>query len=71
MSRVEWADDDIENLVRDLSSFLAVRLDALGCTRYGIDKDDLLQEIHIRLLKVCRTNGHGIRCLLYLFFNPP
>lgn len=61
MSRVEWADDDIENLVRDLSSFLAVRLDALGCTRYGIDKDDLLQEIHIRLLKVCRTNGHGIR----------
>jgi len=61
MSHMEWAEDDIEKLVRDLSSFLAARLDALGCHRYGIDKDDLLQEIHIRVLKVCRTNGHGIR----------
>jgi RNA polymerase sigma factor (sigma-70 family) len=58
MSRMASSEDGIEKLVGDFSAFLVSRLNTLGCQRYGIDRDDLLQEIHIRLWKAC-TNGHG------------
>ncbi len=58
-SRAE--DLGIERIVRDLSSHLASTLGSLGYQRHGLDKDDLLQEIHIRIWKSLRGNNHDIQ----------
>ena len=51
----------MERVVRDLSSHLASTLNSLGYQRHGIEKDDLLQEIHIRIWKSLRDNKHHIK----------
>jgi len=60
MAAIELMPDGIEKRVRDLSSFLVQRLEALGYQKYGIEKDDLLQEIHIKIWKAC-NNGREIQ----------
>jgi RNA polymerase sigma factor (sigma-70 family) len=55
------SDGGIEKLVRDLSSFLVSKLDSLGYQRLGLEKDDLLQEIHIRIWKAYKDDNHNIR----------
>jgi RNA polymerase sigma factor (sigma-70 family) len=61
-SRAE--DIGIERIVRDLSSHLASSIGSLGYQRHGLDKDDLLQEIHIRIWKSLRDSNHHI-----VYFN--
>lgn len=51
----------MERIVRDLSSHLASTLSSLGYQRHGIEKDDLLQEIHIKIWKSLRDNNHHIQ----------
>jgi DNA-directed RNA polymerase specialized sigma24 family protein len=55
------SDVGMEKLVRDLSSHLASTLGSLGYQRHGLDKDDLLQEIHIRIWKSLRDSNHNIQ----------
>jgi RNA polymerase sigma factor (sigma-70 family) len=51
----------MERVVRDLSSHLASTLNSLGYQRHGIEKDDLLQEIHIRIWKSLRNNDRPVQ----------
>jgi len=60
MQNMEAAEDRIEKLVVDLSSYLVSKLNSLGYQRHGIERDDLLQEIHIRIWKALKDNGHNI-----------
>jgi len=60
MAAIELMPDGMEDLIRDLSSFLILKLNELGCQKYGIEKDDLLQEIHIKIWKACH-NGREIQ----------
>jgi len=64
MESSEVTNAGMERIVRDLSSHLASTLAALGYQRHGIEKDDLLQEIHIRIWRSLRDNNHHIQ-----FFN--
>ena len=50
----------VEKVVRDLSSYLASTLTSLGCQRHGLDRDDLLQEIRIKIWKSLREDGREI-----------
>lgn len=52
---------EVERLVRDLSSYLSGAISVLECPRHGIEKDDVLQEVYIRILKVIQDNNHGVR----------
>jgi RNA polymerase sigma factor (sigma-70 family) len=61
MQNMRAAEDGIEKLVGDLSSYLVSKLNSLGYQRHGIERDDLLQEINIRIWKVYKDNGHNIR----------
>jgi DNA-directed RNA polymerase specialized sigma24 family protein len=61
MQNMMAAEDGIEKLVGDLSSYLISKLNSLGYQRHGIERDDLLQEIHIRIWKAYRDDGHNIR----------
>jgi RNA polymerase sigma factor (sigma-70 family) len=60
MQNMEEAEDGIEKLVIDLSSYLISKLNSLGYQRHGIERDDLLQEIHIRIWKALKDDGHNI-----------
>lgn len=51
----------MEKIVRDLSSHLTSTLGSLGYQYHGLDKDDLLQEIYIRIWKTLRDNNHKIQ----------
>jgi RNA polymerase sigma factor (sigma-70 family) len=61
MQNMMAAEAGIEKLVGDLSSFLVSKLNALGYQRHGIERDDLLQEIHIRIWKAFKNDVHNIR----------
>lgn len=61
MQNMRAAEDGIEKLVGDLSSYLVSKLNSLGYQRHGIERDDLLQEIHIRIWKAYKDDGHNIR----------
>ncbi len=52
--------DGIEQRIIDLSSYLISKLNSLGYQRYGIERDDLLQEIHIRIWKALKDDNHNI-----------
>jgi RNA polymerase sigma factor (sigma-70 family) len=56
-----YSEEGLEKIVADLSSFLASKLHSLGCERHGIDEDDLLQEIRIRIWKSYKNNLQDIR----------
>jgi RNA polymerase sigma factor (sigma-70 family) len=55
------SDAGVERVVRDLSSHLASTLGSLGYQRHGIEKEDLLQEIHIKIWKTLRANNRHIQ----------
>jgi len=57
-------EEPIEKIIFNLSSFLASSLNSLGTYRYGVDEDDLLQEIRIRIWKAYVKREGDIR-----FFN--
>ena len=61
MHKSERSEDRTEKLISGLSGFLVSKLNTLGYQRYGIDRDDLLQEIHIRIWKASRNNNNDIR----------
>lgn len=61
MQNMMPAQEGIEKLVGDLSSYLISKLNSLGYQRHGIERDDLLQEIHIRIWKAYKDHGHNIR----------
>jgi RNA polymerase sigma factor (sigma-70 family) len=61
MESLRTDDAGVERIVRDLSSHLASTLGSLGYQRHGIDKDDLLQEIHIRIWRAVSDENHPIR----------
>jgi RNA polymerase sigma factor (sigma-70 family) len=61
MENMMAAEDGIEKLVKDLSSYLISKLNSLGYQRHGIERDDLLQEIHIRIWKAYKDHSHNIR----------
>lgn len=61
MNQLELGSDSIERMIGDLSSYLSSTLNALGCQRYGLEKDDLLQEIRIRIWQVYTTKHSDIQ----------
>jgi RNA polymerase sigma factor (sigma-70 family) len=61
MQNMMAAEAGIEKLVGDLSSYLVSKLNSLGYQRLGIERDDLLQEIHIRIWKAYKDDSHNIR----------
>lgn len=61
MQNIGTAEDGIEKLVGDLSSYLVSKLNSLGYQRHGLEKDDLLQEIHIRIWRAYKDNHHDIQ----------
>lgn len=61
MENVRAAATGIEKLVGDLSSYLVSKLNSLGYQRHGIERDDLLQEIHIRIWKAYKDDSHNIQ----------
>ena len=61
MQNMRAAEDRIEKLVGDLSPYLVSKLNSLGYQKYGIERDDLLQEIHIRIWKVYKDDSHNIQ----------
>jgi len=50
----------MEKIIRDLSPYLASTLGSLGYWRHGLDKDDLLQEIYIRIWKSLKGPNHNV-----------
>ena len=52
---------DVEQIVRDLSRFVTGAISVLDCSRHGIDQEDVLQEVYMRILKVIQDNNHGVR----------
>jgi RNA polymerase sigma factor (sigma-70 family) len=63
MQNMWAAEDRIEKLVGDLSPYLVSKLNSLGYQKYGIERDDLLQEIHIRIWKAYKNDSHNIQYL--------
>jgi RNA polymerase sigma factor (sigma-70 family) len=61
MQDMRAAEDRIEKLMGDLSSYLASKLNSLGYQKHGIERDDLLQEIHIRIWKAYKDDSRNIR----------
>jgi RNA polymerase sigma factor (sigma-70 family) len=61
MEASEYSEEGLEKIVADLSSFLASKLHSLECEKHGIDEDDLLQEIRIRIWKSYKNNLQEIR----------
>lgn len=55
------SEEGMERIVRDLSSHLTSTLSSLGYQQHGIEKDDLIQEIHIRIWRAIRDNKHNIQ----------
>jgi len=53
--------EGVEKVVKDLSGHLSSALAAFGYRYHGIEKDDLLQEIHIRVWKALRDDHRDIR----------
>lgn len=53
----------VEDILRDLSAHVASALGALGYKQLGMDKDDLLQEIYIRIWRAIRDDHYDIRYL--------
>jgi RNA polymerase sigma factor (sigma-70 family) len=56
-----FSEEGLEKIVADLSSFLTSKLNSLGCEKHGIDRDDLLQEIRIRIWKAYKNNHNNIQ----------
>jgi RNA polymerase sigma factor (sigma-70 family) len=61
MKYIKAAENGIEKLVGDLSSYLISTLNSLGYQGLGIERDDLLQEIHIRIWKAYKDDSHNIK----------
>jgi RNA polymerase sigma factor (sigma-70 family) len=53
----------MEDILRGLSAHIASALGSLGYRYHGIDRDDLLQEVYIRIWKTIRDNDYEIRYL--------
>lgn len=55
------SEERIEKIFRDLASYLASSVNSLGYQQLGIEKDDLIQEIHIRIWRAIKDNNHDIK----------
>ena len=53
--------EGVEQVVKDLSGHLSSALGAFGYQYHGIEKDDLLQEIRIKVWKTLRDDRRDIR----------
>lgn len=53
----------MEDILRDLSAHIASALGSLGYRYHGIQREDLLQEVYIRIWKTIRDNEYEIRYL--------
>ncbi len=53
--------EPIEKIIEALSPYLSSKLSSLGYIRNGVEKDDLLQEIRIRIWKAYRSRGDDIQ----------
>ncbi len=51
------ADGRLEKLIMGLSSYLLSKVNALGPEKHGLERDDLLQEIRIRIWKALKEGG--------------
>lgn len=51
----------MEDILKGLASHIAATLGSFGYQHHGIDRDDLFQEVHIKIWKTIRDNGHEIR----------
>ena len=51
----------MEDILKGLSSHIASTLGALGYRYHGIERDDLLQEVYIKIWKTIRDNGDEIQ----------
>lgn len=49
-----------EKLILDFSRYIISRVNSFGYQKYGIDQDDLLQNIYIRIFKVFEKNDKKI-----------
>lgn len=59
MSSEMW----MEDILRGLSSHIISTLGRLGYRRHGMDRDDLLQEVYIRIWTAIRDDNYDIRYL--------
>lgn len=55
--------DPIDRIIDDMSSYLASSLSSLGIDRYPIDREDLMQEIRIRIWKALKNYDGDIKYL--------
>jgi len=53
--------DPIEKMVGDLSPYLSTMLNSLGFLRYRLEKEDLLQEIRIKIWQVYKGKHRDIQ----------
>jgi RNA polymerase sigma factor (sigma-70 family) len=53
----------MEDILKGLSSHIASTLGSLGYQYHGIERDDLLQEVYIKIWKTIRDNDYEIRYL--------
>lgn len=54
------SDAEIERLIEDFSKSIVIFISPFQCEKNGIDKDDLVQEIRIRIWKIYKSDGHDI-----------
>jgi len=53
--------DHVEKLILDFSRYILSKINSFNYQKYGIEQDDLLQDIRIRIWKVCVHNNNNIR----------
>lgn len=53
----------MEDILKGLSSHIASTLGSLGYQYHGIERDDLLQEVYIKIWKTIRDNDYEIQYL--------
>jgi len=54
------SDAEIERLIEDFSKSTVLLIGSFQCEKNGIDIDDLVQEIRIRIWKLYKSDGHDI-----------
>ena len=50
-----------EKLILDFSRYIVSRVNSFSYEKYGIDRDDLLQNIYVRIFKIFEKNDKKIR----------
>jgi RNA polymerase sigma factor (sigma-70 family) len=54
------SDEEIERLIKSFSLSIRSLINPYQCQKNGIDQDDLVQEVRIRIWKAYTSNGHHI-----------